>query len=131
MNQENSHVQEQTRLERQDVPGVVPADATAVDNVSPEEYDEDQKLIRRIEQLPSDVGWLLVYIGALGFVIPGFVGLPILLAGAAVIIPGGPKWIARLMGSKPPRFMRGSMKQLGRLLDDLDRRYPPLPKINS
>jgi hypothetical protein len=130
MNQEDSRAQEQTGLERQNGPGTLPADATAVDNVSPEEYDEDQKLIRRIEQLPSDVGWLLVYLGVLGFIIPGFIGLPILLVGAAVVAPGGPKWIARWMGNKPPRFLHKSLKQLGRLLDDMDRRYPPLPKIN-
>jgi hypothetical protein len=120
----------QDEPERKGVPDVVPTVATVVDGLTPEERDKDQELIRRLERLPTDVGWLLIYAGALGFILPGVVGLPLLLAGVAVVAPGGPARIARWMGRKPPRFVHASMKQIGRLLDDLDRRYPPLPKIN-
>jgi hypothetical protein len=104
--------------------------AAVVGGVSLEKRGEEQELMRRIERLPTDVGWLLMYAGALGFILPGVVGLPMLLAGIAIVTPGGPARIARWMGRKPPRFVHASMKQIGRLLDDLDRRYPPIPKIN-
>ena len=103
---------------------------TAAADDPPPEWNEDLEVIRRIEQLPPDIGWLLIYVGVLGFLLPGVIGFPFVLAGAAVVIPSGPKWIARWIGRKPPRFVHASMKQIGRLLDDLDRRYPPLPKTS-
>jgi hypothetical protein len=107
--------------------GVLPI-VLAVDEITAEEHDEDIRLIKRIESLPHEVGWLLIYVGVLGFILPGVVGFPLILAGAAVVTPGGPKRIARWMGRKPPRFVHASMRQIGRLLDDMDRRYPPIPK---
>jgi hypothetical protein len=122
--------QKQSGPKRQGVPNAVSVVAAAIDGVSLEERDEEQELMRRIERLPTDVGWLLIYAGALGFILPGVVGLPMLLAGIAIVTPGGPARIARWMGHKPPRFLHARMKQIGRLLDDLDRRYPPLPRSN-
>jgi hypothetical protein len=120
--------QKQAGSERPDVPGAVRATAAATD-VSQEEPDEAQELVRRLEHLSTEVGWLLIYAGAIGFILPGVIGSPMLLAGLAVVTPGGPKRIARWIGRRPPRFVRGTIKQINRLLDDLDRRYPPLPKI--
>jgi hypothetical protein len=102
--------------------------AAADDNLPREEQNEDQELVRRIEQLSADVGWLLLYVGVLGWFLPGVPGVPFLVAGAAIITPGGPKWLARRLGPKPPWIVRVSMRQIGRFLDDLDRRYPPRPK---
>jgi len=94
----------------------------------PMRLDGDAEFLHRIERLPRDVGWLLVSVGVLGVVLPGVVGFPLLLAGAAVVTPGGPKRIARWIGRKPPRLVRVSVTQIERFLDDLDRRYPPIPK---
>ena len=105
--------------------------ATADGNVPREEQNADQELVRRIEQLSADVGWLLLYVGLLGWFLPGVPGVPFLIAGAAIITPGGPKWLARRLGPKPPWFVRVSMRQMGRFLDDLDRRYPPLRKSSG
>jgi len=39
--------------------------------VTPMERAEKEQLVLRIDQLPRDIGWLLIYVGALGFVLPG------------------------------------------------------------
>jgi len=116
---------------RQVVPARTSTVATADGNVPREEQNADQELVRRIEQLSADVGWLLLYVGLLGWFLPGVPGVPFLIAGAAIITPGGPKWLARRLGPKPPWFVRVSMRQMGRFLDDLDRRYPPLRKSSG
>ena len=50
--------------------------------VTPDERAEDQLVVLRIDQLPRDVGWLLVYVGVLGVVLPGIIGFPFVIAGA-------------------------------------------------
>jgi hypothetical protein len=95
--------------------------------VTPSEPAEDQPVVLRIDQLPRDVGWLLVYVGVLGVVLPGIIGTPFLIAGGAVLVPGGPKLLMRWAGRNPPRLVHASMKQISRLVDDLERRYPACP----
>jgi hypothetical protein len=69
------------------------------------------------EQLPKDAGWLLIRAGVVGLVVPGVLGTPFLLAGAVVLTPGGSKLLSRWAG-------HSAMRQIGRFLDDLERRYP-------
>jgi hypothetical protein len=71
----------------------------------------------RVEQLPKDAGWLLITAGVVGLVVPGVLGTPFLLAGAVVLAPGGSKLLSRWAG-------HSAMRQVGRFLDDLERRYP-------
>ena len=71
----------------------------------------------RVEQLPKEAGWLLIPAGVVGLVVPGVLGTPFLLAGAVVLVPGGSKLLSRWAGHSP-------MRQVGRFLDDLERRYP-------
>ena len=78
----------------------------------------------RLDRLTTEVGWLLVTAGVIGVIMPGIPGMPFLLVGALVVTPGGSKLLSRWAGNKPPRFVNGAMKQLGRFLDDLERRYP-------
>jgi hypothetical protein len=71
----------------------------------------------RAEQLPKEAGWLLITAGIVGLVVPGLLGTPFLLAGAVVLTPGGSKLLSRWAGHSATR-------QVGRFLDDLERRYP-------
>jgi hypothetical protein len=71
----------------------------------------------RVEQLPKDAGWLLITAGVVGLIVPGVIGAPFLLAGALVLAPGGTKLVSRWVG-------RSGMRQIGRFLDNLERRYP-------
>jgi hypothetical protein len=65
----------------------------------------------------KEAGWLLITAGVVGLVVPGVLGTPFLLAGAVVLVPGGSKLLSRWAG-------RSAMRQIGRFLDDLGRRYP-------
>ncbi|HEY4044992.1 MAG TPA: hypothetical protein VGM32_24530 [Rhodopila sp.] len=78
----------------------------------------------RLDRLTTEVGWLLVTAGVIGVIVPGIPGMPFLLVGVLVVTPGGSKLLSRWAGDTPPRFLNGAMKQLGRFLDDLERRYP-------
>ena len=71
----------------------------------------------RVEQLPREAGWLLITIGVVGLLVPGVLGTPFLLAGFVVLAPSGSKLLTRWAG-------HSAMRQVGRFLDDLERRYP-------
>ena len=85
--------------------------------VSESAQDEPAFQAVRVEQLPKEDGWLLISAGVVGLVVPGVLGTPFLLAGALVLVPGGSKLLSRWAG-------RSAMRQVGRFLDDLERRYP-------
>jgi hypothetical protein len=78
----------------------------------------------RVEQLPKDAGWLLITAGIVGLVVPGVFGTPFLLAGAVVLAPGGTKLLSRWVG-------HSGMRQIGRFLDNLERRYPRRRRGNA
>jgi hypothetical protein len=107
-----------------------PADAKGAE-AAPDERAEDEQTILRIEHLPPDIGWLMIYVGVLGVILPGIIGAPFLIAGVAVLTPGGPRLLSRWVGRQPRGFVHASLKQIGRWLDDLDRRYPRLPSASS
>ena len=98
---------------------------------TPAERAEDRPVAIRFDELPRDVGWVLVYVGVHGVILPGIPGLPFVIAGGAVLLPGGSQLLDRWVGRKPPRVVHASMKQIARLVDDLERRYPSLPKDPS
>jgi hypothetical protein len=76
-------------------------------------------------RLPRDVGWLLLLGGTVGFAAPGVLGLDMLALGALILWPGNARRIERwLAGHSPPKVLRGSLKQVNRFLEDLERRYP-------
>jgi hypothetical protein len=89
-----------------------------------DEAQRDDEAILRIVNLPRDFGWLMVSVGVLGVILPGFPGAPFLLAGVAVLAPGGPRLLTGWASRKPNGFVHNGLKQIGRWLDDLERRYP-------
>ena len=78
----------------------------------------------RIERLPKDAGWLLITAGVIGLIVPGVIGTPFLLAGAFVLAPGGTKLLSRWASPS-------AMRQIGRFLDNLERRYPRRRRGNA
>jgi hypothetical protein len=84
----------------------------------------DEESMRRFTQLPKEAGWLLIAAGVVGVVVPGIPGTPFLLAGAVVAVPGGSKLLSRWVGRNPPKIVHSAMRQIGRFIDDLERRYP-------
>ena len=87
----------------------------------------DEQLIRRIETLPKEAGWVLVIAGVIGVIAPGIVGAPFLVAGAFVLTPAGPQRSSRWAGRKPRKYAHAALRQICRFLDDLERRYPSRP----
>ena len=85
---------------------------------------DDEPTVVRVEQLPKDAGWLLITAGVVGLVVPGVLGTPFLLAGALVLAPGGTKLLSRWASPS-------AMRQIGRFLDDLERRYPRRRRGNA
>jgi hypothetical protein len=71
----------------------------------------------RVHELPKEAGWLLITAGIVGLVVPGVLGTPFLLAGAVLLAPGGSRLLSRWAS-------HSAMRQIGRFLDDLERRYP-------
>ncbi len=67
---------------------------------------------------------MLIAAGVIGVIVPGIIGTPFLLAGAFVMLPGGPELLVRWSGSPSPRLVRALLRQVGRFLADLERRYP-------
>jgi hypothetical protein len=84
----------------------------------------DEEAVLRFTQLPKEAGWLLIAAGVVGLAVPGIIGTPFLLAGAVVVVPGGPKLLSRWVGRNPPKIVHSAMRQIGRFIDDLERRYP-------
>ena len=79
---------------------------------------------RKIEDLPKEVGVMLVSVGALGVVLPGLMGAPALVAGGLVLWPGTFGGLEEWLRRRNPGLYQGGMQQIGRFLDDMERRYP-------
>jgi hypothetical protein len=84
----------------------------------------DQETADRIRKLPKDVGWLLITAGLLGLALPGVIGTPLLVLGSLMVWPSSQKKAALWLSGQSPKAFRGSMRQINRFLDDLERRYP-------
>jgi uncharacterized membrane protein YbaN (DUF454 family) len=70
---------------------------------------------------------MMISVGVLGVILPGLPGVPFLVAGAAVLSPGGPQLLTRWAKRRPQGVVHTGLKQISRWLDDLERRYPRLP----
>lgn len=100
----------------------------AEDAISPEEVRADDAVVERVGRLKHDVGWVLITAGIVGLIVPGVLGTPFLLLGALALWPGNRERVERWRKGHSPKFFHGSMKQINRFLDDLERRYPRIEK---
>ncbi|NDE34904.1 MAG: hypothetical protein EBY15_09320 [Gammaproteobacteria bacterium] len=90
----------------------------------------DAVTIERIENLPHDIGWLLFTAGVLGIILPGIIGTPFLIVGSLIIWPGTNQRAERWLKGQSPKMFKGSIRQVNRFLDDLERRYPAPRKLS-
>jgi len=93
------------------------------DSAEGQAFEAEQ--LRRIEQLPKEVGVLLVVAGIGGLLLPGPVGSPFLILGGLVLWPSAFRRVEDGFVKRFPRLHRQSVRQIARFLDDLDRRFPP------
>jgi hypothetical protein len=84
----------------------------------------DEETLLRIANVPRDVGWMMVTVGVLGVILPGIIGTPFLVAGIAVLVPEGPQRLTHWVRRNPNWVVHTGLKQMGRWLDDMERRYP-------
>ena len=107
----------------------IPENVVDPEILTPEEQAEFERAVQRIENFPHEFGWLMIYVGILGIILPGVIGFPLVIAGGAVVAPGGRKWLALWLGRNHGPMVRASLKQIVRMADDLDRRYPSKPWV--
>ena len=78
----------------------------------------------RLEQLPPEIGSLIIGIGIVGLIFPGPFGTPLIIAGGLSLWPKAfrpaDKWMAR----KFPKSHAGGAHWLDRFMNDLEHRYP-------
>lgn len=84
----------------------------------------DAGQVRRIEEMPKEVGVLLVVAGVGGVILPGPVGTPMLILGGVILWPAAFRRVETWFERKFPRAHHKSVRQVVRFLDDLERRYP-------
>jgi hypothetical protein len=83
---------------------------------------------RRIDEIPPEVGAMLVSVGTLGVVLPGMAGAPALVVGGLVLWPSAFGRVDRWLRERFPDTHRQGMTQVARYLDDLERRFPETRK---
>jgi hypothetical protein len=86
--------------------------------------NSDADEIRRIRAMPKEVAVLLVVSGIGGIILPGPVGIPFLVLGGLMLWPSAFGRLENFLEKRCPRVHHESVRQIKRLLDDLEHRYP-------
>jgi len=85
---------------------------------------EEEAELRRIKDLPREVGVMLMTVGVLGLVLPGVVGTPAAIAGGLVLWPKAFGRVENWFERRFPKIHKQSLYQINRYLNDLESRYP-------
>ncbi len=85
---------------------------------------EEEAELRRIKDLPREVGVMLMTVGVLGFILPGVVGTPAAIAGGLVLWPKAFSGVENWFERRFPKIHKQSLYQINRYLNDLESRYP-------
>lgn len=109
---------DETRLELNPSPSSSDDSYLSLDRLTQKSSD-----LKRLEELPTEVGVMLIAAGVVGLVLPG-PGTPALIAGGVALWPGAFSKLELWLERRYPNVHQKSMKQIGRFLDDLEKRYP-------
>jgi len=85
---------------------------------------EEEAELRRIKDLPREVGVMLMTVGVLGIILPGIVGTPAAIAGGLVLWPKAFGKVENWFERRFPKMHKQSLYQINRYLNDLESRYP-------
>jgi hypothetical protein len=91
--------------------------------LSSDQLTRESSDLKRLEELPKEVGAMLIAAGIVGLVLPG-PGTPALIAGGVALWPAAFSKLELWLERRYPNVHKKSMKQIGRFLDDLEKRYP-------
>jgi len=78
----------------------------------------------RLSRLPTEVGVILIGIGMVGIVLPGMIGVPLIVTGSAALMPQTIAPIERWFEDRFPGAYEQGMRHVDRFLQDFYRRYP-------
>jgi hypothetical protein len=103
-----------------------PGAANLTDPPNPDSLliSEEEAELKRIKDLPKEVGVMLMTVGVLGFALPGVVGTPAMIAGGLVLWPKAFGKVETWFERRFPKVHKQSLHQIHRYLNDLESRYP-------
>ena len=78
----------------------------------------------RLEQMPPEIGLLMIGFGIAGLILPGPFGTPLIVAGGLSIWPKSFRRIDGWVARKMPRSHENGHHWLNRFMYDLEKRYP-------
>jgi hypothetical protein len=92
---------------------------------NPKQHDTtlEHSELNRFKELPKEVGVMLITAGIVGLILPG-PGTPAIIAGGLALWPNAFGKLDSWLGRRYPEIHRLGMRQIGRFLDDLEKRYP-------
>ena len=77
-----------------------------------------------VQNVPKELGVLLVVGGIGGLLLPGPVGSPFLILGGVILWPAAFNRVEKCFEKRFPRLHKQGMMQITRFVTDLERRYP-------
>ena len=97
---------------------------TSSSNTGHTSEEEAEETIEMLGKLPAEFGMLLILSGIAGVLLPGPVGMPLLIAGGVTMWPKTFDPIERWFSRKFPTVHREGVFQIKEFIADLQRRYP-------
>lgn len=88
------------------------------------EETSGEKTIELLEHFPPEIASLLIMAGVAGVLLPGPVGLPLLIAGGVIMWPKTFRPIELWFSRKCPALHREGVIQLKEFIADLNQRFP-------
>jgi hypothetical protein len=110
--------------QRNDADRELTPDSSRTDSsLAQDQFELDQSDLERLKGLPKEVGVMLIAAGVVGLILPG-PGTPALIAGGLALWPGAFSKLELWLERRYPVVHEKSMRQIGRFLADLEKRYP-------
>ncbi|MGD9647952.1 MAG: hypothetical protein AB7U73_19730 [Pirellulales bacterium] len=105
-----------TRTFQRDATGSQSTDVLAFDATTTRE---------RISKLPTELGVMLVGLGVMGVVLPGMVGIPLIVTGGVALMPRTCAPVERWFEARFPAAYKEGLRYVDRFLNDFYKRFPP------
>lgn len=95
--------------------------ASAAIDVLPFDAAATREQLRR---LPTELGVMLVGLGVVGAVLPGMIGVPLIVTGSAALLPRTFAPVERWFEQRFPGAYQEGLRYVDRFLRDFNRRFP-------
>ncbi len=78
----------------------------------------------QLRRLPTELGVMLVGLGVVGAVLPGMIGVPLIVTGSAALLPRTFAPVERWFEQRFPSAYQEGLRYVDRFLRDFYRRFP-------